>query len=78
MVDQAAEDRPTSDPAADRRWDRCVWAWRTEVQSSMRPLSVVVPRVLGKDAAQVPLAEDQHPVGDLWGAKSRAWVADQR
>jgi hypothetical protein len=31
----------------------------------MRPLQVVVPRVRGKDATQVSLAEDQHPVGDL-------------
>ena len=40
-------------------------AWRTQLQRSMRPLPVVVPRVLGKDATQVSLAEDQHPVGDL-------------
>ena len=31
----------------------------------MRPLPVVVPRVLGEDAVQVPLTEDQHPIGDL-------------
>src|SRR6187402_919012 len=31
----------------------------------MWPPPVVVQRVLGKDAAQVSLAEDQHPVGYL-------------
>jgi hypothetical protein len=31
----------------------------------MRPLGVVVHRILGKHPAQVSLAEDQHPVGDL-------------
>jgi hypothetical protein len=49
----------------DRLGDRCLRAWRTQLQRSMRPLPVVVPRVLGKDATQVSLAEDQHPVGDL-------------
>jgi hypothetical protein len=29
----------------------------------MRPLSVVVHRILGKHAAQVSLPEDQHPIG---------------
>ena len=31
----------------------------------MRPRGVVVRGVYGKDLAQVPLAEDQHPVGEL-------------
>ena len=31
----------------------------------MGPPSVVVGRVLGQDRPQVPLAEDEHPVGDL-------------
>jgi hypothetical protein len=31
----------------------------------MRPLPVVVLRILGEDASQVSLAEDQHLVGDL-------------
>ena len=30
----------------------------------MRPRGVVVGNVPGKDPAQVPLTEDQHPVGD--------------
>jgi len=40
-------------------------AGRPQLQRSMRPLPVVVLRVLGKDVAQVSLAEDQHPIGDL-------------
>jgi hypothetical protein len=35
------------------------------MQRSMRPLLVVVPRILGEDAAQISLAEDQHSVSDL-------------
>ena len=31
----------------------------------MRPLPVVMRRVLGEDAVQVPLAEDRHPIGYL-------------
>jgi hypothetical protein len=31
----------------------------------MRPLPVVVERMLGADTAQVSLVEDQHSVGDL-------------
>jgi len=31
----------------------------------MRPAPVVMGIVLGQDHPQVPLAEDQHPVGDL-------------
>jgi len=35
------------------------------VTVTMRPLPVVVPRVLGEDAAPVSLAEDQHLIGEL-------------
>jgi hypothetical protein len=65
VVDHAAEDWSTSDHAVDRLGDRCLRAWRTQLQRAMRPLPVVVPRVLGEDAAQVSLAEDQHLIGDL-------------
>jgi hypothetical protein len=33
------------------------------VERAVRASSVVVPRVLGQDSAQVPFAEDQHPIG---------------
>jgi hypothetical protein len=36
-----------------------------QLQRSMRPLPVVVRRVLGEDAAQVSFPEDQHSVGEF-------------
>jgi hypothetical protein len=65
LVDQAAEDRSTSDPAADRLGDGRFRTWRPQLQCSMRPMPVVVHRIPGKHAAQVSFPEDQHPVGDL-------------
>jgi len=38
---------------------------RAQLAAAVGSSSVVVPGVLGQDAAQVALAEDQHPVGDL-------------
>ncbi len=61
LIDQAAEDRPTPDPAADRLRDRRVRARWAELQRSMWPHRVVMHRYR-QHAAQVSLAEDQHPV----------------
>ena len=36
-----------------------------QFQGSVGSPAVIVTGVLGKDVAQVPLTEDQHPVGDL-------------
>ena len=49
----------------DRLGDRRFRARWTQLQGSMRPLRVVVRGVLGQHPAEVPLPEDQHPVGDL-------------
>ena len=49
----------------DRLGDRCLRAGRTQLPRSMRPLPVMVQRILREDTAQMSLAEDQHPVGDL-------------
>ena len=38
---------------------------RVELAAAVRPLPVVMPGVLGQDAAQVAFTEDQHAVGDL-------------
>jgi hypothetical protein len=65
VIDQAAEDRLTSDPAVDRLGDRRFRPWRTQLQRSMRPLRVVVHRVSGKHPAEVSLSEDQHAVGEF-------------
>ena len=40
-------------------------AGRPQLQCPMRPPGVVVGGVHGQHPAQVPLTEDQHPVGDL-------------
>jgi hypothetical protein len=63
FVDQAAKDGSAFDPF---RWgigDRVVGLGWVEVERAVRASSVVVPRVLGQDSAQVPFTEDQHPVG---------------
>jgi hypothetical protein len=65
LVDQAAEDRSTSDPAVDRLGYGSFRTGRAQLQCSMRPMPVVVHRIPGKHAAQVSFPEDQHPVGDL-------------
>jgi hypothetical protein len=45
-------------------------AWRAQLQRAMRPPRVVLPGVLRKHSMEVPLTEDQHPIGqfgsDLW------------
>ena len=65
VVDQPAEDWSTADPAIDRLGDRRLRARWTQLEGSMRPLSVVVRGVLGQHPAEVPLSEDQHPVGEF-------------
>jgi hypothetical protein len=36
-----------------------------ELERTVRSSPVVVPGIFGHHAAQVPFAEDKHPVGDL-------------
>ena len=38
---------------------------RAEMAAAMGSAPVVMALVLGQDRPQVPLAEDEHPVGDL-------------
>jgi hypothetical protein len=38
---------------------------RAKLAAAVGSASVVVGLVLGQDRPQMPLAEDQHPVGDL-------------
>ena len=38
---------------------------RAELTAAMGPPPVVMALVLGQDRPQMPLAEDEHPVGDL-------------
>ena len=65
LVDQPSKDWSTTDPAQNRLGDRRFRARRAEPEGAMRPLSVVVRGVLGQHPAEVPLPEDQHPVGQL-------------
>ena len=65
LVDQSAEDWSTTDSAQNRLGDRRPRARWMQLEGSMRPLRVVVRAVLGQHPPQVPLAEDQHAVGEL-------------
>jgi hypothetical protein len=44
---------------------RVIWPGRAELAAAMRAVPVVVGPILSRDRPQMPLAEDQHPVGDL-------------
>jgi hypothetical protein len=65
FADQAAEDLPALDPSGDidgvaglaQRWFL--------PQGLVRTVAVVVPGVLGQDAAEMPFAEDQHVIQAL-------------
>jgi hypothetical protein len=59
LVDQAADNRSTSDPAVDRLEDGRFRTWRAQLQCSVRPMSVVMHRIPVKYAAQVSFPEDQ-------------------
>ena len=45
--------------------DRVIRPGRPELAAAVGSSSVVVGFILGQDRPQVPLAEDEHPVGDL-------------
>jgi hypothetical protein len=64
-VEEATEDRPASDPLLGEAGDGVAGAGRAKFAAAMGPPSVVVPGILGHDQPQMPLAEDQHPAGDL-------------
>ena len=65
FVDEAAENGPALDPLPGEVGDGVVRTRRVQLAAAVGPASVVVGLVLGQDRAQVPRAEDQHPVGDL-------------
>ena len=53
------------DPLLEEVNGRVVWPGRAELAAAMRAAPVVVGLALGQDRPQMPLAEDQHLVGDL-------------
>ena len=55
----------TSTPIAAKISDGVVGPGRLELAAAMGAPSVVVCLVLGQDQRQMPLAEDQHPVGNF-------------
>ena len=65
LADEAAEYGPTLDALPGQVRDRVIWPGRAEVPAAMGSPSVVVGLVLGQDRLQMPLTEDEHPVGDL-------------
>ena len=65
LVDEGAKDRPPLDPLMGEVRNRVIGPGRAELAAAMGPPPVVIGLVLGQDRRQVPLAEDQHPVGDL-------------
>jgi hypothetical protein len=65
FADEAAEDGPALGPLLGEIGDRVVGSGRVQLAAAMGATSVVVGLVLGQDRPQLPLAEDQHPVGDL-------------
>jgi len=65
FVDEAAEDVPALDLLLGEVGDGVVGPGRAELAAAMGSPPVVVGLVPGQDRPQVPLAEDQHPVGDL-------------
>jgi hypothetical protein len=56
---------PTLDSLLGEAGGRVVGPGRVELAAAMEASSVVMGLVLGQDRPQVPLAEDQHPIGDL-------------
>ena len=65
LADQAAEDLPTLDPGGDIDGMARLMLRRFLLQALVRTVAIVMLGVLGQDAAEVPLAEDQHVVRAL-------------
>jgi hypothetical protein len=65
FVEEAAEDGLALDPLVGQVGDGVVGPGRVQLAAVVGSPPVVVPGILGHDQPQMPLAEDQHPVGDL-------------
>ncbi len=64
-LDKAAEDGPAFNPLLGEIGERVIGSGRAELTAAMGPPPVVMTLVLGQDRPQMPLAEDQHRIGDL-------------
>lgn len=65
LADQAANDLPALDPGGDIDGLAGLPLRGFPLQAPVRLVAVVVLGVLGQDAAEMPLAEDQHAVQAL-------------
>jgi hypothetical protein len=65
LVDQATKNRPTLDPFMVEVRYGVGWLWRAKFAGAVRSSTVAVPDVLREHHMQVPLAEDQHAVGEF-------------
>ena len=65
FADQAADKAPVLDPGGDVNGMGGFEQRRSLLKRLVRPVEVVVPRVLGQDLAEVLLAEDQHVIEAL-------------
>ena len=65
LVDEPAQDEPALGPLVGEVRDRVIGPRRAELTAAMGSSPVVMGLVPGEDCAQMPFAEDQHPVGDL-------------
>ena len=63
FVDQSAEDRSSPDPRHVEVDDPRRWFGRLLLEGSVRPMLVVVPDILDQHTGQVPLVDDEDPVG---------------
>jgi hypothetical protein len=63
FADEAAKDGPTLDSLLGEVGGRMVGPGWVELAAAMGTTPVVMGLVLGQDGPQMPLAEDQHPVG---------------
>jgi len=65
FVEEAAEHGPALNPLLGEIGYGVVGPGWLEAECAVRSSPVVEPGILGHHDAQVPFAEDQHPVGDL-------------
>ena len=65
LVDEAAQDGSALDPLAGEVRDRVIGPRWAELAAAMGSSPVVMCLVPGEDFAQMPFAEDQHPIADL-------------
>ena len=65
LVDQATQDRSTSDVFMAEVRDGVGRPWRVKVAGTMGSSTVVMANIFREYDTQVPLAEDQHAVGEF-------------